>query len=51
MTPGHADLSFKVGRHLVTMSAVRSEDYQKPALNQVFGGAVLKIIDRLKQIP
>lgn len=51
MTRGHADLSFKVGRHPVTVSAFRSEDYQPPALNQVVGDAIFKIIDWLKQIP
>ncbi|WP_255409793.1 MULTISPECIES: hypothetical protein [Actinomycetes] len=34
------DLALKVGRHVVTISAFRSEDYQPPALNQVFGEAI-----------
>ncbi|WP_275292616.1 hypothetical protein [Amycolatopsis sp. La24] len=49
--PGHEDLSFKVGRRVVTNSTFRSEDYQEPTLNQVFGEAIFKIIDRLKQSP
>ncbi|WP_167754020.1 hypothetical protein [Amycolatopsis nivea] len=51
MPPGHEDLSFKVGRRVVTNSTFRSEDYQEPTLNQVFGEAIFKIIDRLKQSP
>ena len=40
-----------VGRHLLNLSAFDDNDYQEPALDHVFGEVVLKLVNRVKQLP